>query len=284
MAVMSEQQKTNGNNNSNKRNFALIAGILAIGLVAASITGGQMLTLAAAQSPQPQEQTKDEKPTVSTSGSATVMVDPDKVRVDIGVDTKGDTAAKAAAENARIMKRVLDALARLGITANQTQTGSYSVFPIYESVSPPCIEIYPQPPECHPKSEVTGYRAVNSVTVTLDAKADVGKVIDAAVEAGANNVSGAYFFVSEAKQEEIRDSLIARAIGNAKARAEKAAAAVGMQVVSVKSINLNDVFFPVYYKNFDEAGQNTTDGTTILPGQQDIQMTVQVVFEMGVQA
>ena len=272
-AVMSEQSMK-------RRNLALIAGILAISMVAATIVGGQMMTTAAAQE-QPTKTTDDsDKPTVSTTGSATVKVDPDRVTVTIGVETKGDTAATAVADNSRIMKSVLDALKGLGITANQTATSNYSVFPIYESMSPPCIEIYPQPPECTPKNEVTGYRAINSVSVTLDASANVGKVIDAAVNAGANNVSGAYFFVSEAKQQEIRDSLIKQAIDNARSRADKAAAAVSMSVVSVQSISLNDFSFPVYYKNFD-AAQGENGGTDILPGQQEVSMSVQVTFVMG---
>src|SRR5687768_12783136 len=95
--------------NMKRRNFALIAGILAISMVAATIVGGQMMTTAAAQE-QPTKTTDSDKPTVSTTGSATVKVDPDRVTVTIGVDTKGDTAAKAVADNSRIMKRVLDAL------------------------------------------------------------------------------------------------------------------------------------------------------------------------------
>ncbi|MGI0004962.1 MAG: SIMPL domain-containing protein, partial [Nitrososphaera sp.] len=147
--------------NMKRRNFALIAGILAISMVAATIVGGQMMTTAAAQEQptkttaaaqeQPTKTTDSDKSTVSTSGSATVKVDPDRVTVTIGVDTKGDTAAKAVADNSRIMKRVLDALKGLDITANQTATSNYSVFPIYDSRSPPCIDIYPQPPECAPK-------------------------------------------------------------------------------------------------------------------------------------
>lgn len=270
--------------NDRKRNMALVAGVLAIAMVAATIVGGQAITTAAAQQPPATTTTNstDNRPTVSTSGSANTKVSPDKVRVDIGVETQGDTAAKAVADNARLMKRVLDALAKLGIGANQTATSNYSVFPVYgnNTADKVCIEIYPQPPECRTGEVVVGYRAVNSVTVTLDASANVGRVIDAAVGAGANNVSGAYFFLSEQRQQEVRDSLIERAIANAKGRADKAAAAVGMQVVGVKSINLNDVFFPVFYKSLDTA-ESAADGTDILPGQQDVSLTVQVTYAMG---
>lgn len=284
---MSSNQNMNNNNNARKRNMALVAGVLAIAMAAATLVGGQALTAASAQQPPAPTTSagseQDNRPTVSTSGSANTKVSPDKVRVDIGVETKGDTAAKAAADNARTMKRVLDALAKLGITANQTATSNYSVFPIYGSSggndTKICIQVYPQPPECRP-GEIVGYRAVNTVTVTLDASANVGKVIDAAVGAGANNVSGAYYFLSEQRQQEIRDSLIEKAIANAKGRADKAASAVGMQVVGVKSVNLNDVFFPVFYKNLSSQ-ENSGDGTEILPGQQDVSMTVQITYVMG---
>jgi uncharacterized protein YggE len=170
-------------------------------------------------------------------------------------------------------------LKNLGIKEDQISTNWYNVSPVYDVRSPVCIEIYPQPPECQPKSEVTGYRASNSVSVTLNADADVGKVIDGAVEAGANNVSGAYFFVSEERQQEIRDSLIEKAIDSARSRADKAANAVDMNITGVKSINLNDVYFPVFYKDFAQEASGTT--TPILPGQQQISMTVQVTFTMS---
>src|SRR5919197_6285467 len=201
---MSEQK-------TNKRKLALIAGILAIGMVVASIAGGQMLSAQAQNSTAPmpvdlecpngaevcEREIEDVvQSIVSTSGTATVKVNPDKVSVTIGVETRSDTAEEAAAANAKLMEKVLAALKGLGIAEDQISTNWYSVNPVYEWKSPPCIEIYPQPPECQPKSEITGYAASNSVTVTLDADEDVGKVIDTAVSAGAAKVNVAYFFVS----------------------------------------------------------------------------------------
>lgn len=287
-------QKANGNN---KRTLALIAGILAIGMLAASIVSGQMLNAKAQESNgssatsvdlecQPDaeicEQQIEEtvKSVVSTSGTATVKVDPDKVTVTIGAETQGKTAEEAASKNAELMEKVIAALKELGIQDDEISTNWYSVYPEYDYRSPPCIEIYPQPPECAPKNEITGYRASNSLSVTLDADTDVGKVIDAAVAAGANNISGAYFFVSEERQQEIRDNLIAEAIANARSRADKAADAVDMNVSGVKSINLNDVYFPVIYKDF-AAQEASGSSTPILPGQQQVSMTVQVTYFMS---
>ncbi len=281
---------------TNTRTLGLIAGILAISMVAASIAGGQMLSAQAQNATDNvssssvdlecdpstnvcQKQIEDViQSIVSTSGTATVKVTPDKVSVTIGVETRGDTAEEAAAANAKLMEKVLVALKDLGIAEDQISTSGYSLWPVYEWRSPPCIDIYPQPPNCQPKSEITGYAASNSVTVTLDANEDVGKVIDAAVAAGATNVNGAYFFVSTERQEEIRSSLIADAIDNARSRADKAAGAVDMEITGVKSINLNDVYFPVFYKDFAQANGASTP---ILPGQQEISQTVQATFLMS---
>jgi uncharacterized protein YggE len=283
-----EMQKPNL---GNKRSLGLIAGILAMGLVAASIAGGQALSATAQENPPlpddpmpvdigcPTGAEVCEVAIVTTSGTATVKVDPDKVSVTVGVETRNETAVQAAEANAALMEKVLAALRGLGITDDQISTNWYSVSPVYEWRSPPCIEIYPQPPGCAPKSEITGYAASNSVTVELDADEDVGRVIDTAVAAGATNVNGAYFFVSSERQEEIRSSLIEGAIDNARSRADKAAAAVDMAVTGVKSINLNDVYFPVFYKDFAATAEGAS--TPILPGQQEISMTVQVSFRMG---
>ena len=267
----------------NNRNLVLIASILAIGLVAASILGGQSLTTttkAAAQQPDIPNTNNSTKSTVSTTGTANTNVNPDKVSVTIGVETNSTTAAEAAAANAELMQKVIDSLKSLGITDNQIATSYYSIFPVYDNVSPICIDIYPRPPDCKPKSEITGYRTVNTVTVTVDASSDIGKIIDAAVGAGANNVNGANFFVSDEKQQEIRDNLIEKAIANARNRADIASNAVGMNVTGVQSINLNDIYFPVVYKDFamSSGGAPTTP---ITPGQQQVSLNVQVVFTMG---
>jgi uncharacterized protein len=277
----------------NKRKLGLIAGILAMGLVAASIAGGKVLVAAAQQNsetPMPVDigcETGAEfcedvvQSVVSTSGTKTVKVNTDKVSVNIGVETNGTTAEEAAAANAALMEKVLAALKGLGIADDRISTNWYSVYPVYSHISANACRVmegFPVPPECYVDQEITSYIASNSVTVTLDADADVGKVIDTAVVAGATNVNGAYFFVSNERQEEIRGSLIADAIANARSRADKAANAVSMNITGVKSINLNDVYFPVFYKELSLAGGASTP---ILPGQQEVSMTVQVTFFMS---
>jgi uncharacterized protein len=220
--------------------------------------------------------------TVTTSGTATTKVQPDKFTVTVGVETNGTTAEKAASSNANLSAKVIDALKALGISENDTSTSNYNVYPVYESKLPSdkvCIDIYPPPPGCGQSQVITGYKASNSVSVTLDTSGDIdaGKVIDTAIKGGANTVSGASYFLSQDKQQQVQDDLIRDAIANARHRADIAADAVGMQVSSIQSISLNDVNFPIFAR---ETAAQSSD-TQILPGQQEVTMTVSVVYVMN---
>jgi uncharacterized protein YggE len=222
--------------------------------------------------------------TVSTSGSATTKVEPDKVSVTVGVQTNGTTAGEAASKNANLTEDVLAAITALGIPEDQISTSNYNVYPTYSMKEPPeaCIMIYPPPPECQPGQDITGYVASSSLTVELDVNGEIdgGEVIDAAIGAGANTVSGVFFFISTERQEEIRDGLIGDAIENARHRADVAAMAVGMEVSGVKAIHLNDVYFPVFSSGFD-ATLREGAATELLPGEQEVTMSVTVIYTMS---
>ena len=262
------------------------AGLLATGLFSGLISG----TAADAQESglvlPGTNYTNLPRSTVATTGTASQSVQPDRVSVNVGVETNGTTASEAVSRNADAMDRVISALRNLGIEENELATSSFNVYPIYEYRQPtqPCIEIYPPPPECMPKQTIVGYGASNSVTVTLDVNStsvNAGEAIDAAVGAGANTVNSAYFFISDALQEEIRSSLIRDAIDNARQRAELAADAVGHSVSGVHSINLNEVHFPAYYGRTAAEGDFAVAQTALLPGEQQVSTTINVIYYMS---
>ena len=282
--------------------FAVLTGILALGIFAAAYSSTQMLN-AVAQTGEEQARQQsgisaDEAApisapyyhgysgttTVSTSGFATTKVKPDKFSATVGVETNGTTAQEAADNNADLTEKVVAALRALGISEDQISTSNYSVYPVYSVINDvnACrvMEGFPIPPECYSDQTITGYKAVNSVTVTLDVDGDIdaGEVIDAAIGAGANNANGVFFFISQELQQSIRDGLIKEAIANARQRAEIAAEAVGMEITGVQSINLNDVYFPIYSRGAFDA---TVAETPFFTGEQEITNTVNVVFTMG---
>ena len=282
----------------------LLAGIIAAGVFASAVGSIQLLNADAQQ--QEQQNSDDPMPmdlgcetgaefcegvvgetnttttVISTSGTATVKVDPDRFTVTVGVDTNGTIAEEASSSNADLTAKVIAALNAIGIAENATNTSSYTVFPVYSLAEPVNVcrvmEGYPIPPECYVNQEITGYKASNSISVTLDADGDIsaGEVIDTAIKGGANTVSGAYFFLSQQRQLEVQQGLIEDAIANARHRADIAAGAVGTEIMGIKSINLDDVSFPPFY--FARAAEELSSSTQILPGQQEVTMTVNVVY------
>src|ERR671915_2387500 len=231
--------------------------------------------------------------TLSITSTSTTEVQPDRLSVSVGVETNGTTAQEAVSQNANLTGQVITALRGLGFTEDRIETSSYSVSPIYEYIQPaePCIQIYPPPPGCETRQEIIGYRATNTVTVTLDVPffrmatqpapdVNAGQVIDATVTAGANRVEGIVFFISPERQQEIRDTLIGDAIANARQRANIAAEALEMTVSGVESVAINPIDFPVFSVDLQEgaAADTLSAPTQILPAQQEVSTTVSVVF------
>lgn len=276
--------------------YAVLTGVIALGIFAAAYSSTQMLNAVAQTGDEKQSVGSSDKElsvsansypehsmtsTVSTSGSASTQVKPDRFSITLGVETNGTTAEEAADRNADLMDKVIAALRGLGISEEEISTSSYSVYPVYSVIkdvnSCRVMEGYPIPPECYSDQQVVGYRATNSITVTLETDGDIdaGRVIDTAVSAGATNVNGVYFFISQELQQETQDSLIKEAIASARHRAEIAADAVDMTLGRVHSIQLSDVYFPIFAGGFDAA-----KATPILPGEQQITSTVNVVFTL----
>ena len=120
-------------------------------------------------------------PRVRAVGTALIPVTPDQAKVDAGVVTQAASAQDASTQNATKVAAVLAALQQLlGTTAN-IQTVSYSLSPNYT---------YP-PGGGQPT--LTGYTASNTIEVTTSDLSSIGKVIDTAIQAGANTIQSLQF-------------------------------------------------------------------------------------------
>jgi uncharacterized protein len=173
----------------------------ALGLAAVAATGA----VAQAQITPPGP------PTVNTTGHAEVTIPPDRATLLVAVQTQASTAAAAAADNARRTRAVLDTLHALGLSKDQTGTLGYTVSPRYT---------YDKG-----NAHVVGYEAQNTVKVELKVIADVGKVIDASLAAGANNISSLQFTASNV--DSARRDALSRATIQARGDAEAMAKAIG---------------------------------------------------------
>jgi uncharacterized protein YggE len=117
--------------------------------------------------------------TIQANGTATISAPPDQVQFTAGVVTQANTAQNAAQQNAVQTTAVISAIQQVLASSGTVQTTAYAVMPQYNNANPAAI---------------VGYTASNTLQVTIyDLTSLPGKVIDAANQAGANNISGLTF-------------------------------------------------------------------------------------------
>ena len=168
--------------------------------------------------------------TLSLSAEGRSTRAPDIALFSAGVSNQARTAAEALAANAAAMNQVVAALKRAGIEGRDIQTSNLSVGPVYAN----------QQGSNRPK--VVAYQVNNQVSVRERKVAELGKVLDALVEAGANDVNGPNFGLDapDAALDEAR----AAAMKAARARAQLYAAAAGLKVLRIVSINESGGYAP----------------------------------------
>ncbi|MGM9540108.1 SIMPL domain-containing protein [Anaerovibrio sp.] len=155
---------------------------------------------------------------ISVSGRGSVDVAPDMATVNIGIVTTGKTAQLAQAENARIASDVTAALGKLGIFSKDIQT-HYTMSPVYEKGD---------------YRKVAGYRASNTVTVTVNDVDKTGKVIDTALSSGATDVNGLSFGLKDVKS--VRNSALQMAVQDARSKADAIAGALGVNIIGIQNV------------------------------------------------
>jgi uncharacterized protein YggE len=183
-----------------------------LALIAAAIGAGALLaTPALAQS---------ETPAISVTGEATISVPPDQARVEAGVTSDGKTAHEASEANNVTMGKVLLALKAAGIDAKDIQTSRLS--------------LQPQSAPNRSTNAIVGYRANNQVTVRVRDVTKVADMIDLLVGAGANDIGGINFMVSQASK--LLDDAREQAVADARRKAEIYAKAAGVTLGAPLSI------------------------------------------------
>ena len=228
------------------KRIALAAALL---LVAAALVG--VLRPEGASAVDPPASTDG----VTVTGTGAVNAIPDEAQISAGVESRAPTAKAALAANATAMRKVLDALRARGGRDVTTQTVSLST----------AFDDQGQP---------SGFVASNVASATTSL-ADAGTLIDAAVDAGANTIYGPALSRSDA-DELYRDAL-AKAVEDAKTRAEILAKAAGRELGRVTAITESgNSESPVFAKEAMAA----RDSTPVVSGPQETVATVTITYEL----
>ena len=174
----------------------------------------------------------DQPSFISVTGEAHISVAPDLAQIEAGVTSDAKTARETSDANNAAMGKVLLALKGAGIDEKDYRTSRLSLQPQYsssKSSGPPTI---------------VGYRASNQVTIRLRDLTKVAGVIDTLVGAGANDIGGINFVVSQASK--LLDDAREQAIADARRKAEIYAKAAGVTLGAPLSISEEGAAQPVF--------------------------------------
>src|SRR6202051_3963268 len=197
---------------------------------------------------------------ISVTGEAQVSVPPDLAQIDGGVTSEAKTAREASEANNAAMGKVLLALKGAGIDEKDYQTSRLSLQPQNSSSKP------------GGPSTIVGYRASNRVTIRLRDIAKLANVIATLVGAGANDMGGINFTVSQASK--LLDEAREQAIADARRKAEIYAKVAGVILGAPLSSTEGGAPGPILYRRM--AAPMAAAGVPVAQGEETLQVTVSV--------
>ncbi len=246
--------------------FILVAAALVVSAYGVTVARAGGAGVPAAQTGQAAPRT------LSVNGSGQVSIAPDIAYVTIGVHTQNVDAATAVDENTAQTDVLIAALIDLGVAENDIQTTNFNIY---------SFEDYALPLDPETQKPPTTYSVDNSVFVTVRDIAGLGDLLAGAVDAGANNVWGIQFDVTDksAAISQAREAAVAAARSQAEELATLAEVELG-QILNISSYG----GFPVpYAQGIGGGGGGAAEMAStvpVSPGLLTITVDVSIVFEI----
>jgi uncharacterized protein YggE len=210
-------------------------------------------TLSLAQSAPPQ---------IIVVGAGVADMEPEIARVRLGIETQKPSAKAAQADASSTAQKIISALFKLGVDSKAIQTDALTL----ESVFREARDVA-EPPK------LVAYRASNSVMVRLTDLQKVGPVVDAAIEAGANEVQDITF--GALNDVKARQAALKDAVAEARLKAEAIAEALGVTLGDV--IEVSEAGYS--YDNVRVAAlESRSSATPVQPGQITIRASVTIKY------
>jgi uncharacterized protein YggE len=212
----------------------------------------------------PVPQTPSVPRTITVIGEGKVRLRPDVATMNVGVEARAGTVSEAKKQVDEQMAAMTAALLDAGVAENDIQTSHYGIY--YEREPMPVLRE-------GPTTEVQeAYLVSNLVLVTIRDVDSAGEVLDAVVQAGANQVHGVTFTVSDesAWQSQARE----KAMADARNRAEELAALSGVGLGEIQSVSevVGGLAVPMM------AVERGMGGGGMTPGELELGTQIQVMF------
>ncbi len=206
-------------------------------------------------------------PSVTAMGEAVITVEPDQAQIDIGVVTQAKSAPEAAKENAEKLARVMGEVKKALGKGDEVKTASYSLNPNYR---------YPQ----GGKPEIVGYTATNVLHIQTGTLENVGKLIDLAMQSGANTIQRLSFTLKDEHSAQLQALRLAST--NAKAKAEAIANALGLKIIKVLSVTEGERGVrPIVMPRAAQMEAQAAAPTPVEAGTIEVRSSVSLTAEVG---
>jgi uncharacterized protein YggE len=202
---------------------------------------------------------------VTVVGNGKITYTPDIGYLSAGVTSEGKTAAEAWQKNGEIVQRLFEALKAHGIDPKDLKTTNLNVAPKYVTHN-------------DKEPELVGYTATYDLSVTVRKLDDLGRVVDDLVANGANRHMGISFGCSD--PDRLLDEARAKAVADARHKAEIYAAGAGCELGLVQSISEGAGYVPQRYE-FERAVAAKDAPLPIAAGQQEMTVQVTVVYAVS---
>ena len=206
----------------------------------------------------------DDDHVIRVSGNASVTLAADTATLQIGVTTRKDTVAEAQAENSETMQKVIRAVLDTGIAENDVITSQFSVYTGRDYYT-----------DENGTEAVREYFEVdNMLSVIVRDLNLLGKVLDAGMEAGANQTYGISF--SSTKENEAYQKALTRAVEDAQQKARVLAEAAGKTLGGLLTMDASQGGYYYGISNVFDAKAGAAE-SAIVGG--DVSVSANVVLE-----
>ncbi len=222
--------------------------------------------------------------TISVTGDADAFTTPDVAEISYSVEFLGKTPKEAKDEVAKNTEILTAFVKGSGVDAKDIRTTNYSLYPEYDWIQERVVActINYCPPQPAGKQVLKGYRVTANYEVKLRGENfdKAGDVIGGLADKGATNVSGLTFKVDN--EEEILEGVRSEAITEARAKAEKLAKELGVDIVRVQSYS-EGVNYPMFYGRAGNMEVKAMDAAVapevnIQAGQEKLSTSVNITY------
>ena len=204
---------------------------------------------------------------IAVSGTGKVSVKPDVAMSTIGIEVTGSSLSDATSQANTKMAAVISQIKSMGVADKDIQTVNYNVQPITDQSKPG-----------GGTGKITGYQINNQVSVTVRKIDDLGKILDAAVAAGANNIYGVSFSVADPTpyQQQAR----AAAVKDAQDKAGQLAKAGGLTLGKIVWISEGTISPQPFFRAAAAPLALGAGSVPVETGQMDVTVSVDVRFAL----